>query len=156
MTSLSITRLTQEDLPAVQALLEPSGLHVDLAAELGREIALPWVRRNEAGHIVGFLLAWSVADELHLLELASHPDERRKGHGRALLDELIVRAQSDKKRLLLLEVRRSNTAAIRLYESVGFEHTGVRPRYYADNDEDALEMRMTFEPETGAIVREFG
>lgn len=155
MTLPSINRLTRADLTIVQALLEPSGLHVDLEAELGREIALPWVRRDEAGSVVGFLLAWSVADELHLLELASHPDERRKGHGRALLTALIALAKTDKKRLVLLEVRRSNVAAIRLYESAGFEHTGVRPRYYADNDEDGLEMRLTLDPETGAVVREF-
>ncbi len=156
MNSPSITRLTRADFDAVRALLEQSGLHVDLAAELAREIALPWVRRDEAGAIVGFLLAWSVVDELHLLELASHPARRRQGHGRALLEALVAHARAEKKRLLLLEVRRSNEAAIRLYESIGFERTGVRPRYYADNDEDGVEMRITFEPETGAIVREFG
>jgi len=156
MTAPSIARLAHADLTEVRALLEPSGLHVELEAELTRDIALPWVRRDATGVIVGFMLAWSVADELHLLELATARAHRRKGHARALLDELLALAKKDAKRLVLLEVRRSNVAAIRLYESLGFELTGVRPRYYADNDEDGLEMRITFDPETGAIVRDFG
>src|SRR5450755_4542028 len=151
-----ILRLTSEDLEAVQAILEPSDLHVDLAAELTREIALPWVIRARDGMVVGFLLAWSVADELHLLELASHPEHRRQGFGRALLDALIVHARQHRKRLLLLEVRRSNLAAIALYESSGFRRTGVRRSYYSDTGEDALEMRITFDPASGEILPEPG
>ena len=152
--SPSITRLTSEDLEAVQAILEPSDLHVDLRAELTRDIALPWLIRDDAGLIVGFLLAWSVADELHLLELASHPEQRRKGFGRALLAALIAHARQARKRLLLLEVRRSNLAAIALYESSGFQKTGVRRGYYSDTGEDAVEMRITFDPTSGEIAPE--
>jgi ribosomal-protein-alanine N-acetyltransferase len=149
-----ILRLTSEDLEAVRAVVEPSDLHVDLAAELNREIALPWVIRDNTGLIVGFLLAWSVADELHLLELASHPEHRRRGFARALLSALIVHARQNQKRLLLLEVRRSNQAALALYESCGFQKTGVRRAYYSDTGEDALEMRITFDPSSGEIVPE--
>jgi ribosomal-protein-alanine N-acetyltransferase len=138
----------------VQAILEPSELHVDLEAELTREIALPWVIRSRSGLIVGFLLAWSVADELHLLELASHPEHRRQGFARALLNALIAHARAQQKRLLLLEVRCSNHAAIALYESAGFHRTGVRRGYYSDTAEDAVEMRITFDPSSGEIVPE--
>jgi ribosomal-protein-alanine N-acetyltransferase len=150
----AIARLTSDDLAAVQAILEPSDLHVDLPAELTREIALPWVLRDPGGVVVGFLLAWSVADELHLLELASHPAHRRRGFGRALLTALVAHAREAKKRLLLLEVRRSNQAAIALYESTGFQTTGVRRGYYSDTGEDALEMRITFDPQSGEIIPE--
>jgi [ribosomal protein S18]-alanine N-acetyltransferase len=149
-----ITRLERADLAAVQAILEPSELHVDLEAELAREIALPWVIRGQDGLITGFLLAWSVADELHLLELASHPDHRRQGFARALLGALIAHAREHKKRLLLLEVRCSNQAAIALYESASFQKTGVRRGYYSDTGEDAVEMRITFDPGSGEIVPE--
>ncbi len=54
-------------------------------------------------------------------------------------------------RLVLLEVRRSNQPAIGLYRSVGFFTTGVRAGYYADNDEDAIEMMLTLDPATGRI-----
>jgi ribosomal-protein-alanine N-acetyltransferase len=149
-----ITRLTSADLLEVHALLEPTELHVDLPAELAREIALPWVIRTNTGLIAGFLLAWSVADELHLLELASHPAHRRQGFARALLHELVALAREQHKRLLLLEVRRSNQAAIALYESCGFQQTGVRRGYYSDTGEDAVEMRITFDPNSGEIVPE--
>jgi [ribosomal protein S18]-alanine N-acetyltransferase len=148
-----ITRLTTHDLEPVRAILEPSELHVDLEAELSREIALPWViRETEAGPPRAFLLAWSVADELHLLELASHPEHRRRGFARHLLCALLAYAREQHKRLILLEVRHSNLGAVALYESLGFETTGVRRGYYSDTGEDALEMRITLNPETGQIV----
>jgi ribosomal-protein-alanine N-acetyltransferase len=151
-----IRRLSSQDLEPVRAILEASDLHVDLAAELTRDIALPWVIRASDGTLVGFLLAWSVADELHLLELACHPEHRRRGFGRALLNALVSHARQHRKRLLLLEVRRSNAAAIALYESCGFQEAGVRRAYYSDTGEDALEMRITFDPNSGEIVPEPG
>ena len=148
-----ITRLAPNELEAVRAILEPSGLSVDLEAELAREIALPWVlRATPHGPPLAFLLAWSVADELHLLDMATHPEHRRRGHSRALLSALVALAQSEHKRLVLLEVRHSNTAAIALYESAGFCATGVRRGYYSEPAEDALEMRITLDPNTGAIL----
>jgi [ribosomal protein S18]-alanine N-acetyltransferase len=148
-----VMRVTTEDLESVRAILEPSDLHVDLAAELSREVALPWlIRETLGGPPVAFLLAWSVADELHLLELASHPERRRRGFARSLLNALMGYARAEHKRLVLLEVRRSNLAATSLYESFGFETTGVRRGYYSDTGEDALEMRITLNPETGEIV----
>ena len=148
-----ITRLARDDLDAVHAILTQSALTVDLEAELSREIALPWVLRaapNEAP--VAFLLAWSVADELHLLDMATHPAHRRRGYSRALLSALVALAQREHKRLVLLEVRPSNAAAIALYEAAGFRTTGVRRGYYSDTGEDALEMRITLDPNTGVIV----
>jgi ribosomal-protein-alanine N-acetyltransferase len=148
-----ITRLTTQDLEPVRAILEPSELHVDLEAELSREIALPWViRETEAGPPIAFLLAWSVADELHLLELACHPAQRRRGFARNLLSALLVHAREQHKHLILLEVRQSNLIALALYESFGFETTGVRRGYYSDTGEDAVEMRITLNPETGQIM----
>ncbi len=150
-----ITRLSADDLEAARAILDPSDLHVDLEAELTREIALPWLIRAHAGAPpAGFLLAWGVVDELHLLELASHPEQRRRGFARALLAALLAHARRQHTRLILLEVRRSNLAAIALYESFGFETTNVRRGYYSDTGEDALEMRITLDPSTGEIIPE--
>ncbi len=150
-----ITRLAREDFAAVSELLQEARLEVDLAAEFEREFALPWVLRSpSSGEPLAFCLAWSVADELHLLDMASHPAHRRQGHARALLSELLSYARREQKRLLLLEVRQSNEPAIRLYRSAGFETTGVRRGYYSDTGEDALEMRITLNPNTGQILRE--
>jgi ribosomal-protein-alanine N-acetyltransferase len=150
-----IARLTREDFAAVARLLRDSGLEVDLNAELERAIALPWVLRSPStGEPLSFSLAWSVADELQLLDMASHPEHRRKGHARALLAELLRYAQREHKRLFLLEVRQSNEPAIRLYRSAGFETTGVRRGYYSDTGEDAFEMRITLDPSTGQLLPE--
>jgi len=152
-----ITRLEREDFAAVARLLRDSGLEVDLEAELAREIALPWVLRSpSSGEPLAFSLAWSVADELQLLDMASHPEHRRRGHARALLAELLSYARRERKRLFLLEVRQSNEPAIRLYRSAGFETTGVRRGYYSDTGEDAFEMRITLDPSTGQLLPEPG
>lgn len=141
---LSIARLTREDFEPVSRILRDAGLVVDLEAELGRQIALPWVLRSATSDApLAFSLAWSVADELHLLDMASHAEHRRQGYARALLSELLSYARRERKRLVLLEVRQSNAAAIGLYRSAGFESTGVRRGYYSDTGEDALEMRVT-------------
>ncbi|HEY2408900.1 MAG TPA: GNAT family N-acetyltransferase [Polyangiaceae bacterium] len=147
-----IARAASEDLEAITAILAPSALHLEIDRELEREMALPWVLRLEPrGPVVGFLLAWSVADEMQLLELATDLDFRRRGVARALLRALVTETRAQRKRLLLLEVRASNQAALCLYRSEGFVTTGVRKGYYSDN-EDALEMRLTLDPETGAII----
>jgi ribosomal-protein-alanine N-acetyltransferase len=141
------------DREAVDAILKPSDLRVDIDAELERKLSLVWVLRLDPRQDpVGFLLAWHVVDELHLLEIATHPEMRRRGVARNLLLALLEQARSLHARLLLLEVRRSNEAAIRLYRSLGFRTTGVRRGYYADNSEDALEMRIVLNVETGEIV----
>jgi len=151
----SIGRLTHEDLEAVARLLQMTGLEVDLSAELGRPFALPWVLKSpNSAEPLAFALAWSVADELQLLDMASHPEHRRQGYARTLLNELLSYARREHKRLFLLEVRQSNEAAIQLYRSVGFVTTGVRRGYYSDTGEDALEMRITFDPITGQILPE--
>ena len=120
------------------------------AAQLREELARPWARLwvgrpdaaltpEERTSVVAFLLAWHVADELHILDIATHPDLRRRGFARELIASSLAYAREHKIRHLLLEVRKSNHPAIRLYRAVGFFAMGVRKRYYPD-DEDAVEM----------------
>lgn len=132
------------DAPALRALM--NGLSpFDIEAELTRSYARLWVaRRSAAGPLAGFLLAWLVADEAHLIDVIVVPGERRQGLGRALLQTLLDHALERRARVVLLEVRRSNHAAQHLYQSVGFEEVGKRAAYYADG-EDALLLRLTLE-----------
>jgi ribosomal-protein-alanine N-acetyltransferase len=126
---------------------------VNVSAELERPWARVWVvRENGSGEPRAFLLAWLVVDELHVLSVATLPRFRRQGMARALLEHAIGFAREQKVRTVLLEVRRSNAAAIRLYRAFGFSATALRPRYYADNFEDAVEMSLLLDPATGAIV----
>lgn len=118
------------------------------AEELNREWARVDVARQR-GRVVGFVDYWLVHDEIHLLAIASHPDVRRRGIGGRLLDHLLALGRDRKFALITLEVRRSNLPAIALYERAGFATVGVRPRYYAEDNEDALVM--TLQLETRAI-----
>jgi ribosomal-protein-alanine N-acetyltransferase len=109
------------------------------AAELERT----WARVDvvsRADRIVGFCNYWIVTTELHVLAIATRPDERGKGIAQQLLAHVIAAGKSAGCTLATLEVRRSNTAAIALYERAGFKTVHVRARYYQDDNEDALVM----------------
>ena len=75
------------------------------------------------------------------MNVAVDPDRRRRGIGTALIVALLERVGPEAQ--VTLEVRRSNGGAQRLYERFGFRSAGVRPRYYADNGEDAVIMWRT-------------
>jgi ribosomal-protein-alanine N-acetyltransferase len=110
------------------------------------------VRSTEGAAPAGFLVAWHVADELHVLNVAIAPPMRRRGLARALMDEALAYAAAEHVRIVLLEVRRSNRPAIKLYRAFGFTALGVRPGYYADNNEDAIEMILALDPESGRAL----
>jgi ribosomal-protein-alanine N-acetyltransferase len=122
-----------------------------LRDEMARPWAHIWVARDDDEAPIAFLIAWHVADELHVLNVATRVDRRRRGIARALLDEAVAYARRRAIKHVLLEVRRSNRAAIALYRSVGFFAMGVRARYYPD-DEDAVEMVALLDPKTGSVV----
>ncbi|MFS8070405.1 MAG: GNAT family N-acetyltransferase, partial [Byssovorax sp.] len=121
--------------------------------ELSRPWARLWAARTAVGApLAGFLISWHVADELHVLNIATLPELRRRGVGRALMAEGIRYASEQKIRIVLLEVRRTNRAAIKLYRGLAFTALSVRAGYYADNGEDAIEMILALDPESGAIL----
>jgi len=113
---------------------------------LREELVRPWARlraaRDAEGVMVGYALFWHVVDEVHLLNVAVAISARRRGIGRALMQEIIAYARAHAVVRILLEARSGNVAAIALYEQFGFERFAVRERYYADG-EDAVEMSLT-------------
>jgi [ribosomal protein S18]-alanine N-acetyltransferase len=154
-----IVRMTGADLEAVASLegaAFPSSTSTepDRTARLREELARPWSRTwvtRADGRIVAFALVWHVADEVHLLNLATLPDQRRRGYARSLLEHVVQSARTGGGRQVLLEVRRSNAPAIALYRRHGFVATGLRRKYY-DDDEDAVEMALSLDPTTGDAV----
>jgi len=88
--------------------------------------------------LLGMGCFWSILEEAHITILAVHPQYHRQGLGQALLYSLLKRASDRGLERATLEVRASNQAAISLYQKFGFKTAGRRPRYYKDNDEDAL------------------
>jgi ribosomal-protein-alanine N-acetyltransferase len=93
---------------------------------------------EEEGEISAHIGVRRVLDELHVTTIAVRPEHRRRGHARALIGAVL--AAYPRARRVHLEVRPTNTAALNLYESLGFRATGRRPRYYGD--EDALLMTL--------------
>ena len=89
--------------------------------------------------VAGFLVTREVAPgESEILNMAVDPAERRAGIARTLLTDALARVKG----AWFLEVRASNAAAIRLYESVGFVRAGERKNYYYEPAEDAIVMRF--------------
>ncbi len=114
-----------------------------LLEEMGREWAhIDVVRDRATLGVVAFSNYWVVADEVHLLNLATHPEARRAGHASRLLAHIIEVGRTRSCRFVTLEVRRSNAAAGRLYRRFGFRAVGVRPNYYAEDQEDAIVMLL--------------
>ncbi len=96
------------------------------------------VARNLSGRVVAYICFWIVFDEVHLMNLAVHPSERRRDIAQELLRIALEKGKRQGARVATLEVRRSNEAAKRLYERNGFALVSVRRNYYADPKEDAL------------------
>lgn len=93
------------------------------------------------GTLLGYAVAWYVADESEIANIAVAPAARRKGVGALLLDRILRAAAEFGALTVFLEVRESNEEARKLYEARGFEIAGKRTKYYRKPDEDALIMR---------------
>jgi ribosomal-protein-alanine N-acetyltransferase len=92
----------------------------------------------KGGRILGYVICARYDEAFHVMDIAVDPDHRRGGVASGLLDGVFERAGEDAN--FTLEVRVSNAGAIALYERYGFRGVGRRPRYYADNGEDAIIM----------------
>ena len=138
---VAIRRMLPEDLRAAMEIDA-----VSLARPWRREIWHEELKSSSSTYLVleedGKVLAQvgvkRVADELHVMTLAVRPEYRRRGYARTLLEAALA-AHPDAHRAYL-EVRPSNNAARTLYDSLGFATTGLRRRYYGD--EDALLMTL--------------
>jgi ribosomal-protein-alanine N-acetyltransferase len=115
-----------------------------------QEVEETWLSRSFVGTVdgvvAGYIVAWLMRDEVHILNLAVGRQFQRRGYARRLLLHMIDIAKAEPCRLITLEVRVSNNPAKLLYHSMGFAPVGVRRRYYHDNNEDALVMTRRLEP----------
>ncbi len=99
---------------------------------------------HEGERLVGYLAFSMIVDEMEILNLAVHPDFRRKGIARELLAAVMRMCGERGMKSGFLDVKESNAPAIALYEKFGFRRNGVRKRYYPDTKEDALLYRYDF------------
>lgn len=115
------------------------------------ELARPWayvgiLRETTHRRALAFCNYWIVADELQILTVAVHPDQRRQGHATRLVEHMLDHGKSAHVQVATLEVRASNQPAQALYRKLGFRDVGRRPKYYADNGEDAVLMDRDMPP----------
>lgn len=141
ITGVRIRRLAYSDLPAVLSIERrsfpaPWSLAM-FVLELSKPSSICLAAADEDG-LIGYVMCARYADVWHLMNVAVVPQQRRHGIARLLLARLFESAGSDGR--YTLEVRISNTAAIAMYERLGFRHAGRRRGYYHDNGEDALIM----------------
>lgn len=106
-----------------------------------------WVLLDDA-RVIGYFLMSLAADEAHVLNICITPEAQGQGHGRRLLRSAVQLARARGAHRVFLEVRPTNTGAIALYFSEGFNEIGRRPRYYpaANGREDALVMAVELLP----------
>lgn len=94
------------------------------------------------GTVCGYMGVWHILDEGHVTNVAVHPEYRRLGIGRRLVESVLLDGRQKGIYNFTLEVRPSNEAAQALYRELGFREAGLRKRYYSDG-EDALIMWLT-------------
>lgn len=139
-----IRRMQPEDLPAVHAIDVQSFSMPWPERSFKFEItenpvARAWVVERD-GRLAAMLVLWLIVDEAHVATIATAPEFRRQGIGERLLVAALISAREEGARRAFLEVRAGNLAAQAMYRKYGFEVAGNRPRYYKDNNEDALLM----------------
>ena len=111
-----------------------------IATELTSKLSC-WLVAMEGETLVGYVGSQSVLGESDMMNIAVHPEHRRKGIAEALVTSLVMELTARGNHSLMLEVRPSNTPAITLYEKLGFTQVGRRPNYYRNPKEDALILR---------------
>ena len=115
-----------------------------VASELNNKLAL-WLVAEEEERVAGYIGSQTCGDESDVMNVAVHPDFRRRGIAEALVKDLVDQLKAIGSRCLTLEVRASNAPAIALYEKMGFVEVGRRKNYYRNPREDALIMRKEWE-----------
>jgi len=148
--ALTVRPMGLADIPSVRSIdhlsfalpWPESSYQYELSANRVSHMLVAEAESGGTLEVVGYIGFWLIVDEAHISTLAVHPDWRGQGIGRLLLRRGLNLAAESGAQLATLEVRRSNQAAIQLYREFGFSIVGRRPRYYRDNDEDALLMTL--------------
>ena len=151
--AIEVRRLTYADLPQVVAIERRAFTTPWSLAMFVLELSKPsgvCLAADVEGELVGYLVCSRYDLVWHIMNVSVDPDRRRRGIATAMLEALFERV-GDAEAQFTLEVRRTNQAAIELYDRLGFKSAGVRRRYYADNGEDAIVMWRTPATRRGSL-----
>ena len=150
MDRLRISEMTEVDLGDVLTIERGSfplpwseGMFkAELSLDFSHDFAAKLNPNGDEEVLVGYMCFWVIEGEAHLLNIAVKPDYRRMGLGTHLMRFFIDFCRTEMVESLTLDVRPSNSSAIEMYRKMGFRKKGLRPRYYADNGEDAFIMGL--------------
>lgn len=141
---LVFRKLTLDDIPQLMVVEQDSfstpWSEEAFRNELTNNLFAQYMAVEYEGILIGYAGMWIIVDEAHITNIAIHQNFRGQGLGNQLMHELQRTAKFLGAVKMTLEVRVGNEVAKRLYRKFGFVEAGVRPKYYSDNDEDALIM----------------
>jgi ribosomal-protein-alanine N-acetyltransferase len=142
MTSADLEQVAEIDSVSFSLPWPKTSFEYELRNPVSRLYVIETEGSSGDKRIAGMICIWVIEEEGHIATFAIHPAFRRIGLATRLLGEALLEAAREGVELVYLEVRRSNLAAIHMYEKFGFKTTGIRAGYYSDNHEDALMMTL--------------
>jgi ribosomal-protein-alanine N-acetyltransferase len=148
--AVALRDMRREDLLAVLDIERRSFAQPWSRGFFEKELSTPFARLVVATvemprpAVVGYTCRWRVTDEVHLLNVAIHPEHRGLGYGRELVEAVVAEARTVRARVVFLEVRAGNVVARRLYRMLGFRDLGIRRGYYGPG-QDAIVMELRLE-----------
>lgn len=141
---VNIRRMTMEDVPKVhqieQACFAIPWSQKSFEKEMNQNPCARYLVAETGEDIIAYAGAWLILQEGHITNIAVLPQYRKMGIGQKVTQALLQYAANLGVQYVTLEVRRSNIAAQKLYEKLGFIKVGERKKYYEDNQEDAFIM----------------
>ena len=144
---MKIIAMNESHVPQIAALeklcFSDAWSENSIRSELTNQLSL-WLVAVDGDRVAGYIGSQTVLGWADMMNLCVSPDYRRQGIGEQLTMELERQLREEKVECLTLEVRLSNAPAITLYEKLGFQQVGKRPRYYEKPREDALILRKEF------------
>lgn len=140
---LEISKMTLDDLNKIKDILtsdfDDFWNYDILKQELECDNSYFVIARNHNDEIVGFAGLKTIFDEADIMNIVTKKCFRGNGIGSRLLENLIFYSKDNNLKVVTLEVNEHNLSAIRLYDKFGFDHIGIRKKYY-DGKSDAIIM----------------
>jgi ribosomal-protein-alanine N-acetyltransferase len=144
---IELVRMSEEHVPQVAELekicFSDPWSEKSVAYELTNPLSC-WLVAVEDGRVAGYIGSQTVMGESDMMNVAVHPDYRRRGIAERLVNDLVESLKAFESHCLTLEVRESNDSARALYAKLGFFQAGLRKNYYRNPKENALILRKEF------------
>jgi ribosomal-protein-alanine N-acetyltransferase len=146
-TTYSLRPATEDDLPTLAEIEKRVHVAPWTTEQFQEELEKPYsqfllLTDDETDAVIaGYCVAWKLFDEFQLLNIAVDLPHRGLGYAKRMLNHLASQAHREGLKRVILDVRKSNLAAISLYQRCGFSIAHIRKGFYS-NGEDAYQMAL--------------